>query len=452
MTTASLHSSLDDLLPEFTGAAEWVVGLSGGCDSTVLLHLLHTWLAGRQHAPLLRAVHVDHGLSESAADWRAHCQRTCEALRVPLDCIEVTIGARASMEAAARDARYQAFESVLGPQAVLFLGHHLDDQVETFFQRLLRGAGVDGLAAMPLRRPLGDAQLVRPLLSHERRQLAEYAANHGLAYVEDPSNTDTDIDRNFIRHEVLPLIASRWPGYRKTVTRATRHLTSARDTLHHQIGVPETLYSVLDDPGVALGSLQGEAGSQRLRLWLQTQGCRAPDTSSLDEFVRQLREAGVARAPRLTARDYTLTRYADAVYRLPELAPAPVAPLLLAPGRCLAVDGVGSIELVPVAAAGLVLRTGEALQVRWRTGGEGARLVGRAASADLKGIFQEMRVPPWWRDRVPLLFDGDDLLSVADLAACQSERWRDVAAPGEQLWRLVWRRDLQGGLVPPQPA
>ena len=215
------YTALDDPLRELQGAPGWYVGFSGGVDSTVLLHLMQCWCQANPDSPPLSAVHINHRMQSAASEWQLHCEWVCKFLQVPIisRAVDVQSQGRGS-EAAARAARYRVFEEQLGRGEILFLAHHLDDQVETFFLRLLRGAGVHGLAAIPDRRPLGEGELVRPLLHTARSELENYAQHHGLECVADPSNSDSAMDRNFLRNELLPRVASRWPGYRHTVVRA----------------------------------------------------------------------------------------------------------------------------------------------------------------------------------------------------------------------------------------
>ncbi|MCB1676716.1 MAG: tRNA lysidine(34) synthetase TilS, partial [Halioglobus sp.] len=197
MSEAALHSAqLGPELADLQRAPHWYVGYSGGLDSTVLLHLLQQWRTANPRSPALTAIHVNHCLQSGADAWQAHCEHLCRELGVPLVSRAEPVRAGAQgIEAAARAVRYRIFERQLQAGAVLFLAHHLDDQVETFFLRLLRGAGLQGLAAMPARRSLGGGLLARPLLQRPRSQLEDYAREHQLRWVEDPSNTDTALDR-----------------------------------------------------------------------------------------------------------------------------------------------------------------------------------------------------------------------------------------------------------------
>lgn len=438
------HTDLDSSLCDLAAAPHWYVGLSGGVDSTVLLHLLLAWRESRPTAPPMTAIHINHGMQEIAATWQAHCERMCHEWGVPVISRAVEVVCSGSGEAAARAARYRVFEEYMQPGAVMLLGHHLDDQVETFFLRLMRGAGVDGLAAMPRSRALNGGLLVRPLLDVTRYAIERYAREHKLAHVEDPSNSDTAMDRNFLRAELLPLLASRWPSYRQTVTRASGHMATAAAVLQDHLGIPETVYSALGDRGIALQELLAvppDVAALKLRGWLQLQGCQVPDHAAVNEFLRQLRESGTDATPRLACSAYSLQRYRDAVYLPPEFtAEQPSQPLPLVPGVPGAVPGVGDLCLQRVTGEGLSFAAGERPQLSWRTGGERCRPRGRSASTSLKKLLQEWGVPPWWRDRVPLLYCDGELLAIGDLALCQSSRWRASPAAGEQLWRLTWQR------------
>ncbi|MCP5131377.1 MAG: tRNA lysidine(34) synthetase TilS [Pseudomonadales bacterium] len=442
------HGVLDKPLEPLLDARHWYVGFSGGIDSTVLLHLLQRWCRQHPNAPRLSAIHVNHGLHAEAAEWQAHCEWLCRLLQIPILCLDANVERGSlGLEAAAREARYALFEEQLSDGDVLFLGHHADDQVETFFLRLLRGAGVQGLAAMPAGRTLGAGRLARPLLQQPRAALEAYAAAHGLNCVQDPSNFDTALDRNFLRAEVLPLLARRWPGYRATVLRASAHIGVAAEQLARSMPAPATIRSEMGDPGLRLGEINTGSpreAMQALRHWLLGAGWPAPDQAALAEFQRQLETGSDGSRSRLQCSAYTLQRYRDAIYLLPDPGPAEASgPMSLAPGETLELPGsAGRAWLAQVAREGLRLAPGERLRVAWREGGERCRPLGRGGSASLKKVLQERGVPPWWRDRVPLFYLGEELLAVGDLWLCDSSRWSRHPGPGEQLWQPRWERNI----------
>ena len=198
------------------GVHRWVVGFSGGVDSTVLLH----WLSHLSNRLPILALHVDHQLDPDAPYWSEAAANFSGSLGIDYQMMSVDVASGGSLETAARAARYAAFESVLGPGDVLILGHHADDQVETVVMNVLRGSERPGLLGMPSDRIVGQAVLVRPFLKVERSKLIAYAESHGLEWVEDPSNARVQHDRNFLRHEVLPTLDQRFVGWRRRIETA----------------------------------------------------------------------------------------------------------------------------------------------------------------------------------------------------------------------------------------
>ncbi|MBA6411881.1 tRNA lysidine(34) synthetase TilS [Parahaliea sp. F7430] len=441
----SKHLS-DQVLPALASLREaprWLVAFSGGLDSTVLLHLLVSLRAANPDFPPLQALHIHHGLQSEADRWQRRCEQFCQTLAVPFICEQVRVTVEGKgLEAAARDARYAAFESHLGAGEVLFVAQHKDDQVETFMLRLLRGAGVEGLAAMPPSRPLGQGQLFRPLLDVTREQLAHYAKEHGLPSIDDPSNADTTLDRNFLRHEVLPLLDSRWPAYRDTVARAAAHLRDAADQLRRALPEVPRCYSRCGDPGLALApllDLPDSEAAQVLRDWLQQLGhTQAPASAPLLEFLRQLRAGDSSSQAQLQSAGICLQRFQQGLYCLPAaLDEALPESQQLELGESYTDPALGTLSLVQAEGPGLALQAGEALSLRWRSGGERCRLPGRAGTRSLKKLLQEAKVPPWWRNRVPLLYLGDELLAVGDLWLCDSSRLQAIGPS----WQVRWKRN-----------
>jgi tRNA(Ile)-lysidine synthase len=449
MSKAISWKTLSPSLASLNDAPRWYIAFSGGVDSTALLHLVNSWRKANAAAPPLTAVHVNHNLQGQSDEWENHCAWICRFLDVPFVALQAAVEPDGSgLEAAARTARYDAFTTLLEKGEVLFLGHHQDDQVETFFLRLLRGAGIDGLGAMPRQRALGKGLLLRPLLDLSRTQLAAYVERQGLRSIEDPSNLDSNLDRNYLRHDVLPLLERRWPAYRSTVTRAIMHLSSASEALERVVELPETCFSALGDPGLPLGFLEevdDDGAAQVIRSWLRLGAMQAPDQSALEEFLRQLRKASRSARPRLDTGAYCLQRYRDAVYLLPRPMGSAQEAASLSPGEALEIDGVGRLALQRCEPPGIWLAADEELELRWRGGGERARPAGKRRSADLKKWLQEAAVPPWWRERVPLLYLDNQLLAVGGLWPCQSSRWGEAGEEAEAPWELVWEPAVAGG-------
>jgi tRNA(Ile)-lysidine synthase len=416
------------------------VALSGGLDSTVLLHGL---CALRPEFPgiVIRAVHVDHGLHPSASDWAGHCRRLCRELDIPLHSERVAIDLGGSgMEAAARNARYSVFERLLVPGECLLTAHHQDDQLETFLLRMLRGAGPRGLAAIPERARFGAGWLIRPFLDVGRPALAGYAEIAGLDWLDDPSNTDTALDRNYLRHEVVPLLRARWPGVGKTAGRAARLSGEAADLLGAlaDLDCRDLEYDgTLDVPG--LRALEPSRRSNVIRHILNRRGLDAPSEIQVQTGLDQLLSAKPDRQPVVRWGRIQARRYRDRLYFLDF---DPIADSERLPGR-FEWDGKGVIEmgairgslrLVPDRQGRLALPTDAGVVVSFRRGGEKIREANQGHHAALKKLFQQHGVLPWMRCHVPLVYAGDRLLAVADLWVAAEA----AAGSGRNPCRIVW--------------
>lgn len=420
----------DDLLPAalatFPACRRLVVGVSGGVDSMLLLDLAREYAAGR--LPLL-VVHVHHGLHPHADDWAARVQRACAEAGVACTVQQASVDRHApSLEAAARAARYAAFAAVLQPGDALLLAHHADDQAETLLLRLLRGSGLSGLGAMRVARPFADRpdiRLLRPLLDFPRALVEQEARRRGLSWSEDPSNDDTALDRNFLRHEVIPRLATRWPATVRTLARTARRLAEADDLLaaylDRDLQPLLAVTSATSRPGLDVaGLLAHNRPLQRalLRRWLVR--CDAPLFSEVWlDAVLAIAASRPDAEGKLQAGGWTVQRYRGQLFAFPQLPPA-------APDRVLSWSGQDGLDLgaghglLQLAASGLALALPAGhppLTVRFRQGGERCTPAGGEGSRPLKKVLQDLAMPPWLRERVPLLHVGDQLAAVGDLLA-----------------------------------
>lgn len=396
-------------LQRMPGVRRFLLALSGGLDSCVLLHILHR----APPAAALRAVHVNHGLRPAAGEWQQFCVRLCAAYGIEIDVLQVDARpARGqSPEAAARDARYTAIEALMGPGDCLLTAHQRDDQAETLLLQLLRGSGPAGLAAMPELASLGTGWQLRPLLGFDRKTVLEYAKTAGLQWVDDDSNADPRYDRNFLRHEVMPRLYARWPALSQTLARAAMHQAEAVELM-------QTL-AELDLPQVH-ASLRGTLAVSRLRLlsaprlhnvlrhWFRLNGALPPSTAVMQQIVGAI-GAIEDRSPRVAWDRWQVRRHANDLYLL-DRTPPPLAKEYvwrIGEGDFSIPELKLELRLSELQAAGLRLpAAAEALYIRFRDGGERIRLKGRRHSHSLKKLLQERGVPPWLRSRLPLIYDG----------------------------------------------
>ncbi len=429
----ALSSSLLQALRPYLQASAWRVAFSGGLDSTVLLHLLAE-LRQQQNIPALMAVHVHHGLQPAAEAWPAHCAAVCQALAIPLQVCRVRVVPGASQEAAARTARYAALAGLLAPGDVLLTAQHADDQAETLLFRLLRGAGVRGLAAMPSERALGTGRLVRPLLGCSRAELEIFAREAGLSWIDDPSNQSLLHARNYLRHRLMPPLLARWPQARISLCRTAGQMAETQQLLEElarqdlQGTCPLDCPDWLDLPALDLPALQGLTEARQrnlLRCWLASFG-PAADYRHWQGW-QALRDAAPEAEPCWRVAGGQLRRAGRTLYFLPEgdwsISPMPGQRLVWAdPGRPLRLPGNGLLWLSGPAAGQ------DSLEIRYRQGGERLQLAGRGRR-DLKRLLQEAGIPAFVRGRLPLLYAAGQLVAVANLPGYSRAGWSLVWQP-----------------------
>ncbi|AIF49059.1 tRNA(Ile)-lysidine synthetase [Dyella japonica A8] len=408
------------------------VAYSGGPDSTALLHALAQ--LPEAHARGLRALHVDHRLHPDSHAWAEHCRQlaqewgvACLVLRVDVD------HARGyGLEAAARDARYRAFAASLQKGERLLLAHHRDDQAETVLLKLLRGAGPEGLGGMRQTRRLGDGVLWRPLIDTPRDVLRRYVEQHQLPTIDDPSNNDARLSRNFLRHDILPRLGQHWPQAVDSIVHSASLHRAASEALAHQWRAEQA--RLLDTANGSLEASGWLALSPALRHpllddWLHSRGLPAPTTAQREQIERQC----VARDGQLPCIRWPGAEVHVWKGRLWALPPQPVIDpqwQAIWQGEPLALPDGGSLMLDPPA------RLATPLIVRLRRGGEHLRPAGDPHTRELRDLFQQSGMPPWRRSACPLFFAEGELVGVGD-------RWfsaQGMALLGEARprWQPAW--------------
>ena len=401
-------------LPVVQTARRCVVAYSGGIDSHVLLHLCQA--AGLS----LRAVHIHHGLQVEADSWDAHCQATCSKMGIAYTRIHVDADPKPgeSPEDAARNARYQALEQALQEDEVLLTAHHQEDQAETFMLQLMRGAGPAGLASMPLIKRFGKAYHLRPMLGFKQQHIQQYAEEHDLLWVDDPSNADTSYDRNFIRKEVMPALMQNWPNASEALSQAAALQQESLEVIEAMAAVDMSATAGTQANSLSISRLLQLPPARQynvLRYWIRNAGYDKPRRNILQEIVNSVIPAAADATPLVLWGDTEIRRYQDALYILPALNSHEIHHIYAWDGeQSLYIDAL-NLELRLEQSLGRGLQqdaVARGLTVRFRQGGEQIRPQGRRHTHSLKKLMQDAGIPPWQRNRIPLLYIDHQLACV----------------------------------------
>lgn len=365
------------------------IAFSGGLDSRVLLDACR--VARQQSALQFHVIHIHHGLSPNADAWARECARLCANDHFDFHLLHADLSTRGdqSLEDAARIARYQLMAEHIKPDDLLLTAHHQDDQAETLLLQLLRGSGPKGLAAMPAIKSFAAGWHGRPFLSLPRSALHDYACQHQLAWVDDESNRDRSLTRNFIRHDIMPVLRERWPTVEAMLSRSAQHCAESQALLEESamqrlMGISGTVTGTL-----SVSKLLEQSGAwqrQLLRSWIGYHGYTLPDTAKLACIQQNILHARRDRMPCVAWDGAEVRRYRDNLY-------------VRHPGQA-----------VPQAGKGLALDK-SAVMIRTRMLGESVEVLNRG-KISLKNLFQEWQVPAWERDTLPLVFYGNKLIEV----------------------------------------
>jgi len=369
----------------------------------------------------LSALHVQHGLSANADAWAEFCADQCAKRGIPLAVHRADIrrAPGESLEAQARAARYAAYAAA--DADVIALAHHADDQAETLLLQLLRGAGPHGLAAMPAHRAMREGPaLLRPFLGLPRAAIDAYAAAHDIAWVDDESNANTGVKRNFIRHDVASRLAEAFPGYPATLARGAAHQAEAA-RLIDDLALLDAQGAVTDDAIagatldraalIALTARAPHRARNLLRWFLRRHELVAPSAARLAAMLEQLTHAASDARVRLVHAGAEIGFHRGRII----VHPPAVAPFAIAwQGEIELALPHGSLEFAPCVGAGIARTALESVgvTVRPRAGGERIRLADDRPRQALKRLLQEAGIPPWQRESLPLVFCGDVLAAV----------------------------------------
>ena len=411
-------------------------------DSVVLLHLLQNIAPRFQWQ--LAALHVHHGISPNADAWAESCAQLCTQYAIPLQVERVNIESLRDahgIEAAARKLRHAAL--LKQPCDFVALAHHADDQAETLLLQLLRGGGVKGVSAMPLLKS-DDSQMhatVRPLLEVSREQLLAYAEENDLSWIEDESNADVRYPRNFLRHRILPEMEAHFPQYRVALARSARHFSEAAQLMDELARLDASQAFEGETLSVdVLRSLSYARAKNLLRYFLHVRGAVMPQAVQIEDMLRQLCEAREDAAVCVAFGDWQVRRYQGRVHVMLDLRDFDPSVITTWSGETElpwpALGGCVSFTETSGEYISLDRLQGKKVTLRLRSGGESLRLHRNGGNRSLKNILQENHVPPWQRERLPLLYCGDELVAIVGVAIHADYQ----ANEGEKSLLVSWKK------------
>ncbi len=408
-------TSLQPLFGSLQQISKYIVAFSGGMDSTVLLHVMH-----KLKLPM-HVIYVNHHLQKDSNQWEQHCIEICKDWNIPISIAHAKLdkGIKKNIEESARNARYKLLFEFVKEQHCLVTAHHRNDLAETLLLQLLRGSGPAGLAAMAQEYDAAAGKHIRPLLAYTRAQLLEYAQANHLTWIEDASNDCLDFNRNYIRKEIMPNLLERWPGVLQTFSRVTElqaeaiECLSALAKLDLQKAKTEHTQILLVSP---LRELNLVRLKNALRAWIQEHNIRVPSSRRMEQICTDIiYKDDMDSSPVQTWVEGEVRRYRDRLYIMTPLTEHDATQTyqwnLNEP---LYIESLNrTLQPSDLKRNGVKLpQDVQELTVRFRIGGERLKPFGQKHHRSLKNLFQEAKIPPWERDRIPLLFYKDQLISV----------------------------------------
>ena len=416
---ADLQDFEDSFLGQFSSidAEKVCLALSGGLDSMVLLHLMHAHLNGKYK---IRAIHVNHNLNENSNDWSNFCKKQCSQLGIDLTIESIHPENNGSgLEASARDERYQVIKENLTQNELLLTAHHKDDQLETILFRIFRGTGINGLRGIAHYKDDKSHIILRPLLHYSRADLEGYAAANKIKWIEDDSNEDTSFDRNYIRNLLVPKIKERWSRAEESAHRLSIIAAENYELLNELALEDLSEESDLESVGIdCFDSHSIPRIKNMIRFLIEKNDMDMPSMHILNSGLIDLINDD-EKTSEIKWGNFVIRRFNKRLYFLNKTIAMPLIP----PDKITwsihqSIDlhyPIGSLETDFSNGSGISLdKCSENLQIKFRKGGEKISLGTKKTPKTLKDFFNEKKILPWTRDKIPLIYDDQHLICIGD--------------------------------------
>ena len=431
-----IERQIKPLLPN-----KFCIAFSGGMDSTVLLHVMKNIIDEKSQ---IRAIHINHNIVDNSKVWTRTCKSICKNFGIDIEIISLEVTHNGyGLEAAARDERYEKLKEKLYENEYLLTAHHEEDQMETVFLRMARGTGLDGLQGINEKYSFGEGIIFRPMLEVSKTSVMDYAKEHQLKWVEDSSNQDTHFDRNFLRKKIIPQFRERWPSIASSVSRLSQ-LSAQNIKILNQIAEEDIgpIANMNELPLAKLLDKSFERANNMLRYIILANGMSIPSMKTLQDGLKEMLDPETDKSV-IAWKDYCIRKYKNHLYFLSNSDLEPNKVDVRIPweiGKTVNLgENIGTIEATFIHGDGLSIeKCKNKLTISYRQGGELIKPIGHRINKSLKNLFQENQILPWMRDKIPLIYYQDELVSVADLWFNQNY----VASQNEAGFVVNWHKKM----------
>ena len=431
-----IERQIKPLLPN-----KFCIAFSGGMDSTVLLHVMKNIIDEKSQ---IRAIHINHNIVDNSKVWTKTCKSICKNFGIDIEIISLEVTHNGyGLEAAARDERYEKLKEILYENEYLLTAHHEEDQMETVFLRMARGTGLDGLQGINEKYSFGEGIIFRPMLEVSKTSVMDYAKEHQLKWVEDSSNQDTHFDRNFLRKKIIPQFRERWPSIASSVSRLSQ-LSAQNIKILNQIAEEDIgpIANMNELPLAKLLDKSFERANNMLRYIILANGMSIPSMKTLQDGLKEMLDPETDKSV-IAWKDYCIRKYKNHLYFLSNSDLEPNKVDVKIPweiGKTVNLgENIGTIEATFIHGDGLsIKKCKNKLTISYRQGGELIKPIGHRINKSLKNLFQENQILPWMRDKIPLIYYQDELVSVADLWFNQNY----VASQNEAGFVVNWHKKM----------
>ena len=367
-----------------------LVGFSGGVDSTVLVYLL-----SQIKDITVRAVYVDHGISEHSKDWEAFCKSFCNDLNIEFysQSVDCTTKSRESFEAVARKERYGVYKGLLESGEYLCLGQHSDDQVETVLLQLLRGTGLAGLSGMPLCDEFNNGFILRPFLDTEtititKEIIEKYSEENNIEHITDESNFSNDYRRNFLRNEIIPKLKKEFGNINKAITRTAKHCAEANEYISDNvISIDNKVFNIktLEDSSYFEKKLS-------IQKWLKKNNKLSLSSKNLEQLVGFIENYKTDSKFTLETKEYNIGHYNHEIYLLQKNCKKTYKKVFSKNGLIPVVEGAKIIYKDSIK----------------------NKLIFEGKDFNVKKFFNRLRLPLWERQYIPIYLKDNIIISIGN--------------------------------------